>query len=153
MRKLTFGLAVAISILPSAGRAQVTLEMTQMTCANYLAMSPDQARVFSAWMSGWFNQRWGYITVGFEDFARNVASVRQWCTGNPQATIMGALEHSIPQPGTPDGADQGRYVPDHVQAIFKFRRRAAGHDRLLDERLLPGVEERADIRLPAICQQ
>ena len=73
MRKLTFGLAVAISILPSAGRAQVTLDMTQMTCANYLAMSPDQARVFSAWMSGWFNQRWGYITVGFEDFARNVA--------------------------------------------------------------------------------
>jgi HdeA/HdeB family protein len=58
MRKLTFGLAVAISILPSAGRAQVTLDMTQMTCANYLAMSPDQARVFSAWMSGWFNQRW-----------------------------------------------------------------------------------------------
>lgn len=103
MRKLTFGLAVAISILPSAGRAQVTLDMTQMTCANYLAMSPDQARVFSAWMSGWFNQRWGYITVGFEDFARNVASVRQWCTGNPQATIMGALEHSIPQPGPPTG--------------------------------------------------
>ena len=54
---------------------------------------------------------------------------------------MGALEHSIPQPGPPSGADQGRYVPDHVQAIFKFRRRAAGHDRLLDERLLPGVEE------------
>ena len=65
MRKLTFGLAVAMSILPSAGRAQVTLDMTQMTCANYLAMSPDQARVFSAWTSGWFNQRWGYITVGF----------------------------------------------------------------------------------------
>jgi HdeA/HdeB family len=104
MRRLTFSFVVAISILaPSAGHAQATLNMTQVTCANYLAMSPDQARVFSAWMSGWFNQRWGYITVGFEDFARNVASVRQWCTGNPQATIMGALEHSIPQPGPPTG--------------------------------------------------
>jgi len=104
MRKLAFGLVVAISIVaPGAGHAQVTLDMTQVTCANYLAMSPDQARVFSAWMSGWYNQRWGYLTVGFEDFARNVASVRQWCTGNPQATIMGALERSIPQPGPPTG--------------------------------------------------
>jgi len=73
MRKLAFGLALAISILPSAGHAQATLDMTQVTCANYLAMSPDQARVFSAWMSGWFNQRWGYTTVGFDDFGRNVA--------------------------------------------------------------------------------
>jgi hypothetical protein len=103
MRKLAFGLALAISILPNAGHAQATLDMTQVTCANYLAMSPDQARVFSAWMSGWFNQKFGYTTVGFDDFGRNVASVRQWCTGNPQATNMAALERSIPQPGPPRG--------------------------------------------------
>ena len=103
MRKLVFGLALATSLVPSAGHAQVTLNMTQVTCANYLAMSPSQARVFSAWMSGWFNQRFGYITVGFDDYARNVASVRQWCTGNPEATIMSALERSIPQPGPPTG--------------------------------------------------
>ena len=98
MRKLVFGLALATLILPSAGHAQVTLDMTQVTCANYLAMPPSQARVFSAWMSGWFNQRFGYVTVGFDDFARNIASVSQWCTGNPQATIMAALGRSTPQP-------------------------------------------------------
>jgi hypothetical protein len=99
MRKLVFfGLALATSILPSAGHAQVTLDMTQVTCANYLAMPPSQARVFSAWMSGWFNQRFGYVTVGFDDFARNIASVSQWCAGNPQATIMAALGRSTPQP-------------------------------------------------------
>ena len=98
MRKLVFGLALATSILPSAGHAQVTLDMTQVTCANYLAMPPSQARVFSAWMSGWFNQRFGYVTVGFDDFARNIASVSQWCAGNPQATIMAVLGRSTPQP-------------------------------------------------------
>ena len=98
MRKLVFGLALATLILPSAGHAQVTLDMTQVTCANYLAMPPSQARVFSAWMSGWFNQRFGYVTVGFDDFARNIASVSQWCAGNPQATIMAALGRSTPQP-------------------------------------------------------
>jgi hypothetical protein len=38
-----------------------------VTCANYLAMSPNQAREFFAWMSGWFNQRFGHITVGSDD--------------------------------------------------------------------------------------
>ena len=99
MRKLVFSLAVTLSMLPTDGHAQVTLDTTQVTCANYLAMSPSQASVFSAWISGWFNQKWGYTTVGFDDFGRNVASVRQWCTGNPQATVMGALERSVPQPG------------------------------------------------------
>jgi len=148
MRKLDFGLAVAISILPTVGHAQATLDTTQVTCASYVAMSPDQARIFSAWISGWFNQKWGYTTVGFEDFGRNVASVRQWCTGNPQATGLGAFRSAT---RAADGADQDRYVPDHVQTIFKFRCRAAGNDRLLDEWLLPGIEEPAHIRLPAIC--
>ena len=98
MRKLIFGLALATLILPGAGHAQVTLDMTQVTCANYLAMPPSQARLFSAWMSGWFNQRFGYVTVGFDDFARNIASVSQWCASNPPATIMAALGRSTPQP-------------------------------------------------------
>jgi hypothetical protein len=78
MRKLVCGLAITLSMLPTGAHAQATLDTTQVTCANYLAMSPDQARVFSAWISGWFNQRWGYTTVGYDDFGRNVASVRQW---------------------------------------------------------------------------
>jgi hypothetical protein len=99
MRKLYFSLALAAASLPSVGQAQVTLDMTRVTCANYLAMSPDQTRIFSAWMSGWFNQKFGYITVGFDDFARNVASVQQWCASNPQETIMAALDRSHPQAG------------------------------------------------------
>ena len=103
MRKMVFFLALAAAFVPGSGHSQVTLDMTRITCANYVAMPPDQARIFSAWMSGWFNQRFGYVTVGFEDFARNVASVRQWCTGRPQESIMSALERSIPQPGPATG--------------------------------------------------
>jgi hypothetical protein len=99
MRKLIFCLALATASLPSLGHAQVTLDMSRVTCANYLAMTPEQSRMFSAWMSGWFNQRYGYVWVGLNDFARNVASVKEWCTSNPQQTIMAALDRSPPQPG------------------------------------------------------
>jgi len=89
--------------LASTGHAQERENMTQVTCANYLAMSPDLARLYSAWMSGWYNQKFGYTTIGLDDYGRSVASVRQWCTDNPQATVMAALDHSVPQPGPPTG--------------------------------------------------
>ena len=98
MRKLLISLVVAATITPDSSQAQVTIDMSRITCADYVAMSASQARIFSAWMSGWFNHKWGYTTMGLDDFARNVASVRQWCTTSPQATVMGALERSIPQP-------------------------------------------------------
>src|SRR3954454_3016105 len=103
MRKILFCLALAAASLPGVGHAQITMDMSRLTCANYSAMSPGQARIFSAWMSGWFNQKFGYVSVGFDDFARNVASVSQWCLSNPQETIMAALDRSRPQPGPPGG--------------------------------------------------
>ena len=62
MRKLILALAFSATITPVPGHAQA-VNMTAVTCGQYLAMGPDQARVFSAWMSGWFNQRRGYAWV------------------------------------------------------------------------------------------
>jgi hypothetical protein len=103
MRKLILGLALAATITPGPSYAQMTIDMSRITCADYLAMPPDRSEIFSAWGSGWYNQRFGYLTVGFADFERNVASVKQWCTSNPQRTIMAALEQSPPQPAPPGG--------------------------------------------------
>jgi hypothetical protein len=72
--------------------AQVDIDMGRLTCADYLAMSPDAEMAFSAWMSGWFNQKKGYTTVDLEAYARNIANVKQWCASNPQASVMGGLQ-------------------------------------------------------------
>lgn len=101
MRKLVLCAALAATITPVPSRAQMTLDMTRVTCADYLAMTPDHSDMFSAWASGWFNQRFGYVTVGMADFARNIESVKRWCTLNQQRTVMAALEQSPPQPGPP----------------------------------------------------
>jgi hypothetical protein len=98
VRKLLMSIVGVATIATSSSHAQVTLDMSRIVCADYLAMSAPQARTFSAWMSGWFNHKFGYTTMGLDDFARNVASIRQWCATSPRATVMGALERSIPQP-------------------------------------------------------
>ena len=48
MDKIAFALAIATSILPGTGHAQEKEDMTQLTCTNYLMMSPDLARIYSA---------------------------------------------------------------------------------------------------------
>ena len=47
--------AFVISLFPMAANAQLTIDMSAITCGQYLAMPPAMSRDFSAWMSGWFS--------------------------------------------------------------------------------------------------
>ena len=94
MKELAFCLAVSAALLPSVSHAQVTVDMSRVTCAQYLAMAPAQSADFSAWMSGWFNQKNGYVFVDLNAYARNVANVKAWCATNPAQTVMAGLQHS-----------------------------------------------------------
>ena len=78
-------------MLLSAAQAQLIIDMNRLTCAQFLAMSPQQARIYSAWMSGWFNQKAGYAWVDLTAYERNFANVRQWCTTSPGQTSWKAL--------------------------------------------------------------
>ena len=79
--------------------------MSRVTCAEYLAMPAPRVAEFSAWMSGWFNQKTGYVFVDLNAYARNVANVKSWCTSNPNATVMAGLQRrETPPPQLPGEA-------------------------------------------------
>jgi hypothetical protein len=92
MKKTGIMMALAAMFAPSLGSAQVHIDMGTLTCAQYLEMSPEGEKVFSAWMSGWFNQKKGNTTVDLDVYQRNVASVKKWCGSNPKSSVMGALQ-------------------------------------------------------------
>ena len=89
--KLVWYFVFAVTIIPSIAQAQVSIDMSRVTCADYLALPPAQSRIFSAWMSGWFNQKSGYVWINLGAYARNVANVTQWCAANPQELVMTGL--------------------------------------------------------------
>jgi hypothetical protein len=92
MKKLAIGVALAAMLAPSLCGAQVQINMGTMTCGDYLAMAPETEKVFSAWMSGWFNQKRGSTAVDLETFRKNVANVKSWCAANPKDSVMGGLQ-------------------------------------------------------------
>ena len=94
MKKALSVLLFIIVTLPSAADAQLIIDMNRLTCAQFLAMSPQQARIYSAWMSGWFNQKTGYAWVDLNAYERNFANVRQWRATSPGQTVMEGLKRS-----------------------------------------------------------
>ena len=93
MKALAYGLALA-ALLPAIAQAQIKIDTNLVTCAQYLAMPPDQAANFAAWMSGWFDQKQGYVWVNLQAYERNVANVRAYCVANPADTVMAALQRA-----------------------------------------------------------
>ena len=94
MKSRAFCVALGAALLASASQAQVSIDMSRVTCAQYLAMPPAQSADFSAWMSGWFNQKNGYVFVDLNAYARNVANVKSWCAVNPAQTVMAGLQQA-----------------------------------------------------------
>jgi HdeA/HdeB family len=99
MNKLRISLAVGCLVLgeltgPATSQAQYAVDMSLLTCGQYLEMSPDQSRIYAAWMSGWFNQKMGYTFINLEAYERNVENVKTWCGVNPGALVMTALQRA-----------------------------------------------------------
>src|SRR5215510_10363840 len=79
-----FCLLISLSVFsPTKSQAQYAINMSLVTCTQYLALPPERSRIFSAWMSGWFNQKTGYTYVNLEAYARNIENVKAWCAANP----------------------------------------------------------------------
>lgn len=95
MKRLLIGLSIAGAFAPTLCKAQVMIDMTRITCEQYLAMPDEDSADFSAWMSGWYNQKLGSTTVDLEGFARNVANVKSWCASNPKETVMAGLQRAV----------------------------------------------------------
>ncbi len=94
MKHALYAFLLTAAMLPSAARAQLLIDMNRLTCGQFVAMTPQQARVYSAWISGWFNQKTGYAWVDLNAYERNFANVRQFCATYPNETVMAALQRA-----------------------------------------------------------
>ena len=91
IRKIVWILALLGTVMPTTGRAQVTINMSRVTCADYLAMTPEQSDVFGAWVGGYFNQKTGYTWIDIDAQRRNVETLKAWCATNPAEFVMTGL--------------------------------------------------------------
>ena len=99
MRKRFLSLRLTISAIATlafaaTANAQVTIEMANIRCEQYLAMPAAESRDFSAWMSGWFSYKIGKSWVDLVAFEQNIKNVQAWCKYHPKETVMSGLKNA-----------------------------------------------------------
>jgi len=99
IRKFVWMLALLGTVTPTTSRAQVTINMSRVTCADYLAMNQEQSDVFGAWVGGYFNQKTGYTWIDLDAQRRNVANLKAWCGTNSTEFVMTGLARAAASPG------------------------------------------------------
>ena len=92
MKNAVFLAMLGAAAFCAPAHAQITYDVSKVSCADYTAMDPVASQDFSAWMSGWFNQRANDTTLNLEGYHKNVANVQAWCASNPKANLMAGLE-------------------------------------------------------------
>src|SRR5271170_2771295 len=87
---------VAAAILTASSynsvKAQVILEMSALTCRNYLDALPDRQELIAAWMSGYFNAARNMPTVDLGRFATNKSLVTKYCRRHKTDNLMNVIK-------------------------------------------------------------
>lgn len=96
MKQLAISLTLALICIGSHAHAQVMIDMTRVTCADYQNLPPRSAHVLGAWISGWSNQKRGFSKVDLSNHPANVAAVQRYCSSNPSSTLMNAVQKALP---------------------------------------------------------
>ncbi len=88
-------LAPALLLCPASAAAQITVDMAAIRCEQYLAMTPEMSRDFSAWMSGWFSYQTRRTFVDILVHQKNIQNLKAWCKWHPKESVMDGLQRSI----------------------------------------------------------
>ncbi len=94
---LIVGLAFAL-IANSAARAQVTLDVTKITCRQYVTYKISNPKYIAMWISGYYHGTREDPIVDTQALSANAKKLQDYCLGNPDVLLIKAVE-TLPGPG------------------------------------------------------
>lgn len=71
--------------------AQVILDMSLITCKQFLESPPDRKDLIAAWMSGYFSASKNLYEIDFRYVERNEKVVGRYCNSHKRESLMSAV--------------------------------------------------------------
>jgi acid stress chaperone HdeB len=88
---VALGLTLTLESVPAA-RAQVTLEVSKITCEQYNAYKITNPQNIAIWVNGYYHGKRGDVTLDTQGLVENARKLRDYCRRNPQTLVMQAVE-------------------------------------------------------------
>ena len=87
---IAVGLMFALETVPAA-RAQVTIDVSKITCDQYTGNKVTNRQNIAIWLSGYYHGKRGETTVDTQQLGRYAKQVRDYCLFHPETLVMQAL--------------------------------------------------------------
>jgi len=97
MRRLNLVAAAALLSLvgPTAGQAQVTVDVSKITCEQFLLYKITDPKNIALWLSGYYNAKRNNTIIDPQALEENNQKVKNYCVTNLQMTVMQAVEATL----------------------------------------------------------
>jgi acid stress chaperone HdeB len=88
---LIVGLAFTL-IASSAARAQVTLDVSKITCRQFVTYKISNPNYIAMWISGYYHGTRGDPIVDTQALIANAKKLQDYCLGKPDELLIKAVE-------------------------------------------------------------
>jgi acid stress chaperone HdeB len=86
--------AICLALAGGPARAQTVIDMTMLTCSQFLKSDRDHQDIIAGWMSGYFNSARNVSVLNVTQAARNRAAVSTYCKRHGNETLMSAIQRN-----------------------------------------------------------
>jgi hypothetical protein len=91
MKRLTAFCAIAVLLLAEAAAAD-RIDLTRLTCKEFLEMNRDDARIVVGWLQGYYLDEHETPVVDFAKLSVDSASLANRCKARPDENVMAAAD-------------------------------------------------------------
>jgi acid stress chaperone HdeB len=88
---VALGLLLALEKVPLA-QAQVTLDVSKITCEQYNAYKITNPQNIAIWVNGYYHGKRGDVTLDTQGLVENARKLRDYCRRHRQTLVMQAVE-------------------------------------------------------------
>jgi acid stress chaperone HdeB len=79
-------------VLSTPARAQVMIDLSLITCKQFLESDPERQALIGSWMSGYFSATKNLDILDFRYVERNRKVVGNYCKAHKPDTVMSAMQ-------------------------------------------------------------
>jgi hypothetical protein len=91
-RKLIFAGVAAALAMAAPATAQVTIDMSEITCKDFAGYDSDTQDFIGNWMRGFFMAKKNLTVIDSQYVKRNSQKIARYCKKLPKSSLMDAVQ-------------------------------------------------------------
>jgi acid stress chaperone HdeB len=79
----------------AVSQAQVSVDVSKITCEQFVLFKITDPKNIALWLSGYYNAKRGNTIIDPQALEKNTQALRNYCATNPETTVMQAVEKTL----------------------------------------------------------